>query len=87
MNENAASSVAPSAMNTVRRPSAIVIPIVSALGCCSAGTEKALMMIRNTNRLSTERLFSTTYPAKYCVPRSQPATSPNTTPNNIATAM
>ena len=74
-------------MNTARRASAIAIPIVSTFGCCSAGTAKALMMITNTNRLSTDRLFSTTYPAKYCAPASQPAIVPNTTPNTTATAM
>ena len=59
MNENASSRAAPTAMNTARSTSATTIPIVSARGCCSAGTAKVPMMIRNTNRLSTDRLFST----------------------------
>ena len=60
MNENAASSAAPSAMKIARRMSASRIPMVSTLCWCSAGTANVLMMITNTNRLSTDRLFSTT---------------------------
>ncbi len=47
-------------MKTPRRTSAPTIPSISSRGCWSAGTAKVLMMITNTNRLSTDRLFSTT---------------------------
>ena len=50
---------APSAMNTARSMSAPTIPIMSRRDWCSAGTANVLMMITNTNRLSTDRLFST----------------------------
>ncbi len=60
MNENACSSAAPTAMNAARRTSAIVIPAVSTRGCATAGTENVAMIITNTNRLSIDRLFSTT---------------------------
>ena len=60
MNENADSSAAPITMKTARTASAMPIPIVSALGCCAAGTAKELMIRTKTNRLSTDRLFSTT---------------------------
>ena len=60
MNENAASSAAPTAMKIARSTSASAIPIASARGWCSAGTANVVMMITNTNRLSTDRLFSTT---------------------------
>ena len=50
------------------------------------GTANVLMMITKTKRLSTDRLFSTMYPAKYCPPNSQPAIEPKTTPKPIATA-
>ena len=73
MNENAASNAAPRAMNIARRTSASRIPNVSTRCWCSAGTANVPMMITNTKRLSTDRLFSTTYPAKYWPPNSQPA--------------
>ena len=60
MNENVASSAAPSAMKIARRISAARIPNVSTRCWCCSGTANVLMMITNTNRLSTERLFSTT---------------------------
>jgi hypothetical protein len=43
------------------------------------------MMMTKTKRLSTDRLFSTMYAAKYWTPKSAPAMAPNTTPNAIAT--
>jgi hypothetical protein len=42
------------------------MPRDSAFCWCWAGTLNVVMMIRNTKRLSTDRLFSTRYPAKYC---------------------
>ena len=36
------------------------MPIDSTLGCCAGGTANELMMSTKTNRLSTDRLFSTT---------------------------
>jgi hypothetical protein len=60
VNENASSRAAPRAMKTARRISARVIPIVSARDWCSTGTANAAIIITNTNRLSIERLFSTT---------------------------
>ena len=47
-------------MKIARSTSASAIPIASARGWCSAGTANVVMMITNTNRLSTDRLFSTT---------------------------
>ena len=59
MTENSDSSVAPSAMKIARRISAMMMPKVSTLCWCSSGTANVVMMITKTNRLSTERLFST----------------------------
>ncbi len=59
MNENAFSSAAPSMMKITRSTSASTIPMISTFCWCSAGTANVLMMITNTNRLSTDRLFST----------------------------
>ena len=59
MNENSDSSVAPSAMKIARMISASTIPKVRTLCWCSSGTANVVMMITKTNRLSTERLFST----------------------------
>ena len=59
MNENAFSSEAPAAIRTARRIRATRMPVVSARDRCEIGTANAPMMITNTNRLSTERLFST----------------------------
>jgi hypothetical protein len=39
--------------------SASTMPKVSTLCWCSSGTANVVMMITKTNRLSTERLFST----------------------------
>jgi hypothetical protein len=60
MTENASSSAAPATMKIARSARAATIPIVSARACCSGGTANVFMMIRKTNRLSTDRLFSTT---------------------------
>ncbi len=59
MNENSDSSVAPSAMKIARMISASMMPKVSTLCWCSSGTANVVMMITKTNRLSTDRLFST----------------------------
>ncbi len=50
----------PAAMKIPRSASASAIPSVNARVWASAGTANVLMMITNTNRLSTDRLFSTT---------------------------
>jgi hypothetical protein len=47
---------------------------------------EVVMITTNTKRLSTDRLFSTMWPAKYWAPNPQPTSTPNTTPNPIATA-
>ena len=59
MNENSDSRVAPSAMKIARMISARTMPKVSTLCWCSSGTANVVMMITKTNRLSTDRLFST----------------------------
>ena len=60
MNENAASSAAPSAMKIARRTSASTMPMMSTFCWCSAGTANVVMITTKTKRLSTDRLFSTT---------------------------
>ena len=60
MNENADSRAAPTAMKIARSTSASTIPTASARDWYSAGTANVPMMITNTNRLSTDRLRSTT---------------------------
>ena len=87
MIENRSSSVAPSSIKIARRMSATMMPKVSTLCWCSCGTAKVVMMITNTNRLSTERLFSTMQPAKYWVPKSPPACQAKSIPKAMATAM
>ena len=59
MNEKVEISAAPSAMKIARRTSAARMPKVSTRCWCSAGTANVVMMITNTKRLSTDRLFST----------------------------
>ena len=59
MTDSADSSAAPTAMKTARRPSEAAMPKISTRCWCSRGTAKDDMMITNTNRLSTDRLFST----------------------------
>ncbi len=59
MKEKSSSSVAPSRMKIVRRTSAAMMPKVSTLCWCASGTANVAMMITKTNRLSTDRLFST----------------------------
>ena len=85
--ENSESSVAPRAMKITRSTSAATMPTVSTFCWCSSGTANVVMMTTKTKRLSTERLFSTVYPAKYSPPNPHPATVPSTTPKAIATAM
>ena len=46
-------------MKIARRISAIMMPKVSTLCWCFSGTANVVMMITKTNRLSTDRLFST----------------------------
>ena len=58
MNENELISAEPSAMKMARMMSASTMPKVRTLCWWWSGTAKVLMMITNTNRLSTERLFS-----------------------------
>ncbi|CPU64551.1 Uncharacterised protein [Mycobacteroides abscessus] len=54
---------APARMNAPRRTSATMIPTMRTRCCCSRGTAKRAMMMTNTNRLSTERLYSVSHPA------------------------
>jgi uncharacterized lipoprotein NlpE involved in copper resistance len=60
MKLNADNSAAPSAMKIARRISASTMPMISTFCWCSAGTANVVMITTNTNRLSTDRLFSTT---------------------------
>ena len=60
MNENVEISTAPSAMKIARNTSAARIPNVSTRCWCSAGTANEDMITTKTNKLSTDRLFSTT---------------------------
>ena len=46
-------------MKIARMTRARTMPKVSTLCWCSSGTANVVMMITKTNRLSTERLFST----------------------------
>jgi hypothetical protein len=55
---------------------AIMIPTIRAWLCAFFGTASFVKMIRKTNRLSTERLFSVINPAMYCSPNSTPQTAP-----------
>ncbi len=78
-------AAAPSRMNTVRSTSAIATPTSSTFCWNSLGTANFVMMMRKTNRLSTERLFSVMYPAKYSVPKFHPPHAvPTTTPKSSA---
>ncbi len=71
-------------MNAVRAISEMTIPISSTFCWFSRGTRKLLMMIRKTNRLSTESAFSVMYPAKYSDPIELPPTTNVPTPNSSA---
>jgi len=59
MKEKVEIKPAPRAMKIARMTSAARIPNVSARCWCSAGTANVDMITTNTNRLSTDRLFST----------------------------
>ncbi|MNW63634.1 hypothetical protein D3C74_418590 [compost metagenome] len=61
-------SAAPRKMKIVRRTRAIVMPISRTFCWYSRGTRKLVMIRTNTKRLSTDRLFSVMYPAKYSPP-------------------
>ena len=63
------------------------MPKMSTRCWCSRGTANVVMMITKTNRLSTDRLFSTMYPAKYSAPYPHPARLAKTRPKTTATAM
>ncbi len=62
--ENRLIAAAPTAMKTARKISARMMPTVSAYCCSSRGTASLDMMIRKMNRLSTDRLYSVSHPAK-----------------------
>lgn len=80
-------AAAPTAMNAPRITSARTMPMVSTFCWYSRGTAKVDMMITKTNRLSTLRAFSVTYPAKYSPPYVGPQTANTTTPNTTARPM
>jgi hypothetical protein len=58
------SAAAPSAMKITRSTSAPMMPYSSTRWVSSFGTAKAVSSSMNTNRLSTDNDFSTTYPVK-----------------------
>ena len=64
-----------------------MMPKMSTRCWCSRGTANVAMMITKTKRLSTDRLFSTMYPAKYWAPYPHPARVAKTRPKTTATAM
>ncbi len=55
-------------MKAVRAIRENVIPNSRTFCWSARGTLNELMMIRKTNRLSTDNAFSVMYPAKYCWP-------------------
>ena len=75
-------AAAPTAMKMPRKISARTMPTISANCCSSRGTLRLLMMIRKMNRLSIDRLYSVSQPAKnspaYCGPEIAQMASPKT---------
>ncbi len=71
-------------MKPVRAISEKTIPKRRTFCWSARGTRKLVMMMRNTKRLSTERAFSVTYPAKYSDPASVPPNTMTPTPNSSA---
>jgi hypothetical protein len=61
-------AAAPTAMKAARITKANATPISRARCCSSDGTANLAKMIKKMNRLSTDRLFSTSHAAKYCWP-------------------
>ena len=61
-------ATAPSAMNMPRNTSASTMPTSSASCWYFRGTLKLAMMMRKMNRLSTDRLYSVSHPAKNSSP-------------------
>jgi hypothetical protein len=57
-------AAAPTAMKMPRKISASTMPTIRANCCSCRGTLRLLMMIRKMNRLSTDRLYSVSHPAK-----------------------
>ena len=55
-----------------RKTSAMMMPTSSASCCSFLGTLKLAMMIKKMNRLSIDKLYSVSQPAKNCRPKSPP---------------
>ena len=55
-----------------RKTSAMMMPTSRASCCSFLGTLKLAMMIRKMNRLSIDKLYSVSQPAKNCRPKSPP---------------
>lgn len=79
--------VTPRAMKTPRATRAIATPTSRTFCWNSFGTAKVVMMMRKTNRLSTDNAFSVNQPAKYSPPAWPPPKTQTPTPNRIASAM
>ena len=77
-------ATAPSAMKMPRKISARMMPTSSA--CCwyFFGTLKLAMMIRKMNRLSTDKLYSVSQPAKNSTPNWLPWKNHTHNPNATA---
>ena len=75
---------APSAMKMPRITSAKATPMSSTFCWYCLGTENLAMMIRKTNRLSTDREYSVSQPAKNSPPGRPPAATDSPTPNRTA---
>ena len=67
--------------------SASTIPMSSTFCCAARGTANLAMMITNTKRLSTDRLYSVSQPATNSPAYRPPATAHSSRPNAPASPM
>lgn len=79
-------SAAPSPMKMPRNSRASMMPTNSANCCALRGTDSLVMMIRKMNRLSIDRLYSVSQPAKNSPEYAGPAQKCMAMPNRIARA-
>jgi hypothetical protein len=83
---NRFSAAAPAAMNIPRSSRASRMPSSSTRLRSWGGTAERPISRTNTNRLSRDRLYSVSQPAKNCPDAREPATAPSSTPNSAPSA-
>jgi hypothetical protein len=81
--ENRAMAAAPTAMKMPRKISAKMMPTIRANCCRCRGTFRVPMMMTKMNRLSMDKLYSVSQPAKNSPAYRGPETAQTPRPNRI----